>query len=69
MNTLLDLWTQAEKVIPANFLGITTIPTGDAWKAIVVPVAIFIWFLTFWFCVLSTISILSSLRQMHFSLN
>lgn len=60
---------QAPKVIPQTYLGIDAIPVGDVWKAIGVPAGIFIWLLAFWFCALSTVSILSSLRHMHFTLN
>jgi tellurite resistance protein TehA-like permease len=63
------LGNQAPKVIPPNFLGLTSIPTGDIWKAIGVPAGIFVWLLSFWFCALSTVSVLSTAKQMHFTLN
>jgi tellurite resistance protein TehA-like permease len=63
------LGVQAPKVLPPNFLGLTSIPTGEIWKAIGVPAGIFLWLLAFWFCALSTVSVLSTFRQMHFSLN
>jgi tellurite resistance protein TehA-like permease len=60
---------QAPKVLPTHFLGITSIPTGEIWKAIGVPAGIFIWLLAFWFSALSTVSILTTARHMHFTLD
>jgi tellurite resistance protein TehA-like permease len=60
---------QAPKVIPPTFLGIGSVPTGDIWKAVGVPAGIFLWLLAFWFCALSTVSVLKSVRDMHYSLN
>ena len=60
---------QAPKVIPVDFLGISSVPTGDVWKAIGVPAGIFIWLLAFWFCALSTVSVIRSVKEMHFTLN
>lgn len=68
-NTLVALGMQAPKVLPPNFLGIGSFPVGDVWKAIGVPSGIFLWLLAFWFCALSTVSVLSSWREMHFTLN
>ncbi|KAF1960913.1 C4-dicarboxylate transporter/malic acid transport protein-like protein [Byssothecium circinans] len=68
-NTLVALGIQAPKVIPPDFLGLTSIPTGDIWKAIGVPAGIFLWLLSFWFCALSTVSVLWSAKYMHFTLN
>ncbi|KAJ4299670.1 hypothetical protein N0V90_004916 [Kalmusia sp. IMI 367209] len=68
-NTLVALGMQAPKVLPPNFLGIYSFPVGDVWKAIGVPAGIFLWLLSFWFCALSTVSVISSWKQMYFTLN
>lgn len=68
-NTLVALGVQAPKVIPPHFLGIDSFPVGDVWKAIGVPCGIFLWLLSFWFFALSTVSIISSWKEMHFTLN
>jgi tellurite resistance protein TehA-like permease len=68
-NTLVALGMQAPKVIPRNFLGIGSFPVGEVWKAIGVPCGIFLWLLAFWFCALSTVSVLSSWKEMHFTMN
>ncbi|KAF2648806.1 C4-dicarboxylate transporter/malic acid transport protein-like protein [Lophiostoma macrostomum CBS 122681] len=68
-NTLVALGVQAPKYIPPEFLGITSIPVGDIWKAIGVPAGIFLWLLAFWFSALSTVSVAKSARDMSFSLN
>lgn len=60
---------QAPKVIPPDFLGIGSFPVGDVWKAIGVPSGIFLWLLSFWFCALSTVSVLWCWKDMHFTLN
>ncbi|KAF2107306.1 voltage-dependent anion channel [Lophiotrema nucula] len=68
-NTLVALAMQAPKIIPPNFLGITSVPVGDLGKAFGVPAGIFCWLLAFWFSALSTVSVLSSVREMSFTLN
>lgn len=68
-NTLVALGIQAPKVIPADYLGITSVPTGDLWKGIGVPAGIFIWLLAFWFFALSTVSVLFTLPHLHFTMN
>ncbi|KAF2453126.1 malic acid transport protein [Lineolata rhizophorae] len=65
---LVTLGTQAQKVVPPNYLSITSVPTGDIWKAFSVPCAIFLWLIAFWFCGLTTVSILRTVRHMSFSL-
>ncbi|KAF2870604.1 voltage-dependent anion channel [Massariosphaeria phaeospora] len=67
--TFVALGMQAPKVLPEHFLGTTSIITGEVWKAIGVPIGIFIWLLAFWFCALSTVSILTTAKHMHFTLD
>ncbi|KAK4554477.1 hypothetical protein LTR86_008331 [Recurvomyces mirabilis] len=67
-NTLVALAYQAPKVIPDDFLGITTFAVGDVWKAIGVPAGIFFWLLAFWFFALTTVSVLFGVRRMHFTM-
>lgn len=55
--TLVSLGTQAENVLPDDFLGITRIPVGDVWKAVGVPAGIFFWLLSFWFFALASVSV------------
>ncbi|KAK4542600.1 hypothetical protein LTR36_006648 [Oleoguttula mirabilis] len=68
-STLIKLGMQAPKVIPAHYLGITTLPVGDVWKAISVPCGLFLWLLGFWFFALSTVSVLAGVRRIHFTLD
>ena len=68
-NTLVALGMQAPKVLPDNFLGITTVPTGDLWKALGVPVGIFLWLVGFWFCAVATVSVFHGFKKMHFTLS
>lgn len=65
----MELGTYAPDVIPKDFLGITTLPVGDVWKAIGVPCGIFLWLLGFWFFALSTVSVVAGIRRNHFTLN
>ncbi|KAI1875361.1 hypothetical protein JX265_004419 [Neoarthrinium moseri] len=67
--TLASRGMQAPIVIPPNYLGITSVPTGDLWKAFAVPAAMFVWLLGFWFFALATVSCLKGARAMHFTLN
>ncbi|KAK3065012.1 hypothetical protein LTS18_013662 [Coniosporium uncinatum] len=68
-NTLVALGVQAPKVLPATFLGITSVPTGDLWKAFAVPAGMFLWLLDFWFFALATVSVLWGYKKLHFTLN
>ncbi|CAI6303458.1 unnamed protein product [Periconia digitata] len=68
-NTLVALGNQAPKVLPEGFLGISSFSTGEVWKAIGVPAGIFVWLLSFWFCALSTVSVLWVAKDMQFSMN
>ncbi|KAL2353520.1 voltage-dependent anion channel [Cryomyces antarcticus] len=68
-NTLVALGMQAPRVLPPAFLGITSVPTGDLWKAFGVASGMFLWLLGFWFFALSTVAVLSGFRKMHFTLN
>lgn len=56
---------EASKALPPEFLGSAT--TGEIWKAIGVPAGIFLSLVAIWFCAISTVSVVSSFRQMHFS--
>jgi tellurite resistance protein TehA-like permease len=68
-NTFVVLGMQAPKHIPENFLGITSVPVGDVIKILGVVMGIFIWLVSFWFSALSTVSVLISASESHFSLN
>lgn len=57
-------------ILPPGFLGITTIPVGDIWKALGVFSGIFLWLLAFWFFAISTVGLIHGFgRKMHFSLS
>jgi tellurite resistance protein TehA-like permease len=60
---------EAPKVLPSGFLGLPSSSAGDIWKAIGVPAGIFLWLLAFWFFALASVSVLSTWRKMHFSMN
>lgn len=68
-NALVQLGSQAKKYLPPGFLGVSSIPVGDVWKAVGVPAGIFLWLVGFWFCALSTVSVLFSIRRAHFTMN
>ncbi|KAF2822848.1 hypothetical protein CC86DRAFT_385043 [Ophiobolus disseminans] len=68
-NTLVALGMQAPKHIPEKFLGITSVPVGDLFKAFGVVAVIFCWLVAFWFCALATVSVLVSAKESHFTLN
>lgn len=66
---LVLLGSQAPGIIPDNYLGLTRIPVGEVWYAIGVPAGIFVWLLGFWFCAVTTVSIISGIRDLTFTLN
>jgi len=68
-NAMIILGSQAQVILPPGFLGITTIPVGDIWKAMGVAVGIFLWLLAFWFFALSTVGNIHGYKQAHFTLN
>lgn len=68
-NTLVALGMQAPYHVPDNFLGITSVPVGDIFKAVGVVTGIFCWLVAFWFCALTTVSVLVSAKESHFTLN
>lgn len=55
-------------MIPQGFLGITTLPVGDVWKAVGVPAGVFFWLLSFWFFSLAAVSNLAVVRRTYFTL-
>jgi C4-dicarboxylate transporter/malic acid transport protein len=68
-NTFVALAMYAPKHIPDDFLGITSVPVGDIFKALGVAAGIFLWLVSFWFSALTTVSVLVSARESHFTLN
>lgn len=68
-NTFVVLGMQAPKHIPKGFLGIDSIPVGDVFKAVAVAVGIFLFLVALWFSALSTVSVLISAKDSHFTLN
>jgi tellurite resistance protein TehA-like permease len=69
-NTLVALGMQAPKYLSPGSFGIPRdIPVGYILKAIGVPAGVFLWLLGFWFFALTTVSVLSGIRRMHFTLN
>lgn len=67
--TLVQLGVQAQSVLPNGFLGITSVPTGDLWKAVGVPIGIFLWLVGFWFFAISAVSNIINAKKMSFTLN
>ncbi|KAF2085401.1 C4-dicarboxylate transporter/malic acid transport protein [Saccharata proteae CBS 121410] len=65
--TLVALGTQAQHVVPPTYLSITSVPTGDLWKALGVPTGIFLWLLAFWFFAQATVSVVRGWKAMHFT--
>ncbi|KAJ4374879.1 hypothetical protein N0V83_001957 [Neocucurbitaria cava] len=68
-NTFVALGMQAPKHVPHNFLGITSFPVGDLFKAFGVIAGIFLWLVAFWFSALTTVSVVTSAKSSHFTLN
>lgn len=68
-NTLVTLGMEAPRHIPVNFLGITSFPVGDVFKAIGVISGIFLCLVAFWFSALATVSVLYTAKNSHFTLN
>lgn len=68
-NTFVVLGMQAPKHVPKDFLDIDSIPIGDVFKAVAILVGIFLWLVAFWFSALSTVSVLISAKESHFTLN
>lgn len=68
-NTFVTLAMYAPKHVPENFLGITSVPVGDILKAVGVIAGILMWLIAFWFSAFTTVSILVSTKEMHFTLN
>ena len=68
-NTLVVLGMQAPYHVPHNLLGITSVPVGDLFKVIGVATGIFMWLVAFWFSALTTVSVLLSMKESHFTLN
>lgn len=60
---------EAPRHIPKGFLGIDTIPVGDVFKAVAVAVGVFMWLVAFWFSALSTVGVLISIKDAHFTMN
>ncbi|KAF3042603.1 hypothetical protein E8E11_007016 [Didymella keratinophila] len=69
VNTFVALGMQAPKHIPKGFLDIDTIPIGDVFKAMAVAIGVFMWLVSFFFSALSTVSVLISAKDSHFTLN
>ena len=67
--TLVQLGTHAQKILPPDFIGPLAVPVGDVWKATGVFGGIFIWLLGFWFSAISLVGVMSGIRKMHFTLN
>ncbi|KAL6705716.1 hypothetical protein ACN47E_006505 [Coniothyrium glycines] len=70
-NAFVSLGMQAPRHVPDNFLGITSIPAGDILKAVGVITGIFMWLIAFWFCALTTVSVVLAAinKEAHFTLN
>lgn len=69
VNTFVALGMQAPKHIPKDFLGIDRFPVGEVFKVVAVAIGIFLWLVSFWFSALSTVSVLISASESHFTLN
>ena len=68
-NAFVALGMQAPTQVPDDFLGITSVPAGDIIKVFGVTAGIFLWLVAFWFSALTTVSVLISAKESHFTLN
>ncbi|KAL5115334.1 hypothetical protein ACEQ8H_006779 [Pleosporales sp. CAS-2024a] len=68
-NTLIALGMTAQKQIPDDFLGITSVPVGDIFKAVGIAAGIFMWLIAFWFSAFSLVSVVNRYKESHFTLN
>lgn len=66
---IVNLSLNARDVIPSGFLNIPSLNVADLFRAVGVPIGIFLWGVGFWFFMVATLSILSGVRQMQFTLN
>jgi tellurite resistance protein TehA-like permease len=65
---LITLGSRAQKALPPDFLGITSVPVGDLLKVLGVFSGIFIWLLGFWFSMLSSLAVVAGLKRFSFDL-
>ena len=63
------LGVQAEKTLPAHFIGLSSVPAGEIVKVFGVFSGIFLWLLAFWFFSVALIAVLSGMRRTKFTLN
>lgn len=60
---------RAPSVLPRNVFTTSSIPDGDIVEAACIIAGVFILLFSFWFFCISTVAVVSGLRQMTFTLN
>lgn len=70
-NAFVSLGMQAPKHVPNDFLGISSLPAGDILKVVGVIAGVFMWLIAFWFCALTTVSVVLAAvnKEVYFTLN
>ncbi|TKA31414.1 hypothetical protein B0A50_02260 [Salinomyces thailandicus] len=66
---LISLGMRAPSVLPRNVFTTSSIPDGDIVEAACIIAGVFILLFSFWFFCISTVAVVSGLRQMTFTLN
>jgi C4-dicarboxylate transporter/malic acid transport protein len=66
---LVSLGSQAPSILPASFFSVSTVNVGEVVKIMGVMAGIFLFLVSFWFFLLSTVAILEGAKHMSFSLN
>ncbi|KAF2262758.1 hypothetical protein CC78DRAFT_467399, partial [Lojkania enalia] len=64
-----DRGIHAPKVVPEYYLCILHLTIGEIWKAIDVPAGMFIWLFSFWLCALFLVRILTTTKNILFTLS
>lgn len=66
---LISLGTQASSVLPEDTFNVSSLPDGDIVRVMGILAGIFIVIFAFWFFCISTVAVISGLKQMTFTLN
>ncbi|KAK3186398.1 hypothetical protein K4F52_004936 [Lecanicillium sp. MT-2017a] len=66
---ILSLGQQAKTVIPPDYLADVSVPIGQLWYIMSVPIGLFLWLICMWFSSVASLSIIRGIPKMSFSLS